>query len=826
MDNFAVIKRNELIQIMKSTLIIVILLFLNITYAQESKKSIHTKRVTTAPKIDGKLDDDAWKGVEIAKDFVMFEPASGIPEAQNRKSIIKVVYDDEAIYIGAYLYDDNPNEIPMQFGNRDEIGQVDYLQVNINPNNDGQNDTEFFVMSTGVQADSKYRSPRGGGFRRKDMSWSTVWYSEVKIVDDGWIVEMKIPYAALRFSNSKVQTWGINFLRQFKKHNEQYSWNFIDRTKGFYPQYAGELIGIENIKPPTRLEFYPYASGTQTSYDGKSSFLSSYGMDVKYGLTENFTLDATLIPDFGQTAFDDQELNLGPFEQRFSEKRSFFTEGTELFNKGRLFYSRRIGNTPTRYNEPYDNLNENEDVTENPNSVKMLNAIKVSGRTKKGLGIGFFNAITERIYATIKDTITNVSRKYLTESLTNYNVMVIDQQFNRNSSVTFINTNTFREGDFRDSNVTGLLFDIADKNNNYNISGNFKMSNVNEEGSISTGISSFLNLEKNSGNIQYGARVWIVNEDYDINDLGFLRENNTERYFANISYQIFEPTNTFNSYRFSINPGMKYQHNPHKFSSADIEFESFFLTVNRFAFGVDFETLLGSEYDFREPRSQGRFFKQNAEFAVGAMVSSDYRKKFAYDIRPGYSKRYNDNFEEYQLNISPRYRFTDKFNMIYKLNLGKALNEKGRVEELEDETIIFGNRDKKTVENSLTSNLSFSTKSTIALTFRHYWSTVQYDNNYYSLNDDGTLSPNSYSENNDINYNIWNLDLNYIWEFAPGSQLIALYRNSIFSNDDQSQLDFGDNLSNLFEEPVQHSFSLKLIYYIDYNNAKTWFKKA
>ncbi|MDT0551689.1 DUF5916 domain-containing protein [Urechidicola vernalis] len=810
---------------MKNIPLLCILLLTSVLYSQNAKKSTNAQRVKNAPKIDGKLDDAAWLNVEPAKDFMMFEPSSGIPEPENRKTTVKIVYDDKAIYIGAYLFDDAPSEIPMQFGNRDEIGQVDYLQVNFNPNNDGQNDTEFIVMSTGVQADSK--SSNSGNSRRKDMSWSTVWYSDVSVVDDGWIVEMKIPYAALRFSNDEVQTWGLNILRNFKKQNESYSWNFIDRTKGNYPQYAGEIKGIENIKPPTRIEFYPYAAGAVNFYDGETSSISSIGMDLKYGLDETFTLDATLIPDFGQTAFDNQELNLGPFEQRFEERRTFFTEGTELFNKGSLFYSRRIGNRPTKYSEAEDDLEENEEVIENPSTVKMLNAVKVSGRTKKGLGIGFFNAITERTYARITDTITNESRKFMTESLTNYNVMVLDQQFNRNSSVSLINTNTFREGDFRDANVTGLTFDLADKNNLYKVRGNFKLSNVNEFDELTTGMSTFLNFDKNSGNVQYGVGAWMVDEKYDISDLGFLRENNTQRYWADLSYEIFEPTNAFNSYRFSINPGIKYQHNPHEFSSADIEFESFFVTIDRFAFGADFTTLLGDEYDFREARSSDPsvYFRQNGGFQAGVMVSSDYRKKFAYDIRPNFAKRYDDHFEEYEVSISPRYRFTDKFNMIYELNLGKTLNEKGRVTELDDETIIFGNRDKKTIENVLTSNLSFNRKSTMALAFRHYWSTVRYDEQFYSLNNSGLLDPHPYDENSDINYNVWNLDLSYVWEFAPGSQLIGLYRNSIFDYNDQSYLDFGENLDELFSQEIGHNISLKLIYYIDYNNAKTWFKK-
>jgi hypothetical protein len=171
------------------------------------------------------------------------------------------------------------------------------------------------------------------------------------------------------------------------------------------------------------LAFYPYASTTNTTFNGESEFTWSAGMDVKYGITESFTLDATLIPDFGQTAFDNVSLNLGPFEQQFDEQRQFFTEGTELFSKGRLFYSRRIGGSPIRS----ASAGANETIINEPGKVKMLNAIKVSGRTKKGLGIGVFNAITSKTEATIQNNTTKDIRKEVTNPVSNYNILVLDQ---------------------------------------------------------------------------------------------------------------------------------------------------------------------------------------------------------------------------------------------------------------------------------------------------------------------------------------------------------------------------------------------------------------
>lgn len=149
-------------------------------------------------------------------------------------------------------------------------------------------------------------------------------------------------------------------------------------------------------------------------------------MDVKYGISDAFTLDMTLIPDFGQAQSDNKVLNLSPFEVQFNENRQFFTEGTELFNKGGLFYSRRIGGTPLNYGKAYNNLQDGEEVVENPLAPQLYNATKISGRTAKGLGIGFFNATSGRTVATIRNS-EGIERQVETDPLTNFNVLVFDQ---------------------------------------------------------------------------------------------------------------------------------------------------------------------------------------------------------------------------------------------------------------------------------------------------------------------------------------------------------------------------------------------------------------
>lgn len=787
-----------------------------------TRKTLAAQRTTTPPKIDAVLDDEAWKTADVARDFIMQDPGSGIPEPETRKSSVKIVYDDEAIYISAILLDSEPSKIATQYSSRDRVQGTDYFQVNLNPNNDGLNDTEFFVMSSGVQADAKARTSGGGSFRRKDFSWSAVWYSAVELNDKGWVVEMKIPYSALRFSNTNIQNWGINFFRKMYNHNETYSWNYIDKTKGNYTQYAGILTGIENVKPPVRLNFSPYASASLTTYDGESEFEKSYGMDLKYGINESFTLDATLIPDFGQAAFDDQVLNLGPFEQQYKEQRAFFTEGTELFDKGRLFYSRRIGNAPIGTDEMYDQLGENESVINSPSEVNMINAIKISGRTKKGLGIGVFNAITEKTTGTVENDLTGDRREVVVEPIANYSVLVLDQQFNRNSSVSLVNTNVLREGHFRDANVTAFLFDISDKENKYNIEGYYKMSNVYENSERNYGYTTNLRVGKTHGNIQYDVGYWHANDTYDISDLGFQRRNNYSNFRGDISYRIFEPTERFNSINVSMEVSLNYL-STGEYTGNQFEFRSYFTKKNRFSYGISLETNIGDQYDYYEPRVDGRYFKENGVFDIGPWFSTDFRKKFALEVRTGYSKKFKTDHKYYSLNISPRYRFSDKFSINYSLRFSKHDNEKAYVTDLDDEsTIIFGNREFKTITNSISGKLSFNTKSALSLSFRHNWSPVTYDDQFFELNSEGTLDTSDYYDDHNINYNVWNLDLSYAWEFAPGSQLVALYRNSFYNVDEQSYLSFQENLDNLFSQPVTHNFSVKFIYYLDYNKLRSW----
>ena len=790
------------------------------TIAQE-KKFLNLKRAKIAPKIDADLSDQAWQEAEEANGFVQFRPAMGTPEEDNQKTTVKVTYDDNAVYFAAYLHDD-PKNIMSQLTTRDNFGQSDFFLISINPNNDAQNDTEFLVFSTGTQGDAIVTSDGN-----EDWGWNAVWDSAVKIVDDGWIIEIKIPYSALRFSNQEVQTWGIQFHRRHMNDNRQLTWNPIDKTKGRIGQYHGELRGIKNIEPPTRLSFYPFTSALTRPYDGRSDSDYSIGMDVKYGLSENFTLDATLIPDFSQAGFDDVELNLGPFEQEFSEQRQFFKEGIDLFSKGDLFYSRRIGNSPT--GNPV--LGANEEIISYPNSVKLLNAVKVSGRTKSGFGIGVFNAITEKTRATIKDNITQETRQEIVEPLANYNILVLDQQFNGNSSVSLINTNVTRSGNFRDANVTGALFDISNKANKYNISGEAKMSLLNLVDGTQTGFSSRIRAAKISGNYRYSVGHRLADKKYDINDFGILSRNNYNSFFANASYRIFEPTKTLNSFRINLSANYNRLYKPGTYTGSRIRINLNGETIKRFNFGGNVNWNIGKQYDYFEPRTEGRFFTFKNNVNVNGWAGTNRSKTFSIMGYTGFATLFDKDRDVfyYWFGIDPRIRFSDKFSLSYSFNYEKGTGGRGYVTDVGSD-IVFGQRKQETIENGIEANYNFNSFHGLSLTFRNYWSTVTYNEDLFTLLDNGGLVNTGHNLGSigfdpNVNFNTWNFDFRYSWQFAPGSQLTALYRNSLFNSDTASDANFVDSLNTLFDQPIEHIFSLRLVHYIDYNNIKNVFNK-
>ncbi len=778
-----------------------------------SRKKIQLVKVLESPKIDGVLDDLAWQNAPVADGFVERQPNNGKPIPDSLRTEVKVVYDDRGIYFGASMSDPEPDKILKELTERDGIGNDDFFFILLNGYNDRQQSLQFIVTAAGVQYDAKMTNGN------EDASWNGVWYSDVKINSDGWVAEMFIPYSEIRFPEKDIQVWGLQMEREFRRDRKRFSWNFVDNTKGAFSIYDGEIHGIQNIDPPTRLSFQPYLSGYLNNYDGESEFVFNGGMDLKYGINDAFTLDMILIPDFGQTKFDPSVLNLSAFEVQYAEQRPFFTEGTELFSKGNLFYSRRVGGKPGLY----PNLTDTEKIIEFPAKVDLINALKVSGRTGKNLGIGIFNAVTEKTYAKIRDTETGQTRKELVEPLTNYNVLVLDQRFGQNNSISFVNTNTLREGNHRDANVSGLYFDLTNKKNTWNYWGDAEMSWVKKEEDI-FGYEGTAAVAKISGKHRLQASLFFRTKDYNINDLGYTGQTNYINYYGYYGYRLLQPKGNFNNINLNFNLNYNRRLVPDLYNNFVFNFNSNFTTKKFFAFGGGYEFIPFKWNDIYEPRVEGRHVEVPAYYNPWVWISTDYRKRLALDMTLDFCAYEQPGRERFLVEFSPRFRVSDKWKLYLFTQTTFSNKEQGFVS-YNGTDIFFGERDRNTVETSLESQYIFNEKMALNLAFRHYYTDVTYQK-FFTLEENGELTPNdSYTENHNATYNSWNIDLRFSWWFAPGSQLSLLYRNSIEGYDEISGVSFRDNFDYLFNQPQLNSFSIRINYYLDYNRVKNWLKK-
>lgn len=812
--------------ILKGLVILLGLIFFqpSVSSAQDSLRTIEAVRVDHKPKIDGSLDDEVWKRAKVFDGyFYQLSPDNGADGSYQTK--VMVLYNSSALYIGAFMSDPDPASLPRELSVRDDLDKnVDAFGVIIDPYLKGQNAYTYSVSAAGVQEDALV-TPNDF-----DDNWDAVWNSAVSVTDDGWIAEIEIPYSAIRFPKKEDPVWGLNFYRMSKRLNEESTWNYVDQAQQGFINQSGELHGLHGIKPALRLSLTPFLT-TVTTHDGTSGTWNSNvagGMDLKYGINESFTLDVSLVPDFSQTQSDNVVLNLTPFEVRFDENRPFFTEGLELFNKGRIFYSRRVGQSFGSVDE--STLLPNEVVESTPTIAPMINATKISGRTKHGLGIGFFNAMTNNSYAHIRNTSDGSERKVLVDPFTNFNVIVFDQNLKNNSNVGIINTNVMRRGEAPDANVTLADFRIRDKSNTWSVSGNAGYSQVFSvnEGvhNTTTGFKTRLFLGKVSGKIQFNVGTNIESDTWQINDLGFQRVPNEVSLRSNISYNVFKPFKIFNRLRINLWNEYNRLYNPNVFANAQIGINANTQFKNFHSTGFGFRINPTDNYDYFEPRVEGRFFRSGLNFNYFVFYGTDSRKPLLINAYAGQWFRPSDHARTVFGGLNPTFRVNNNLNVELDFTMRALTDGKGYVTlqyDSQDQvnSIIFGLRDQRTYENLLAVNYTFNNRMALSMRIRHYWSWVKYGK-FYNLQLNGSLVESSYNGYNqdgtpihNTSFNAFNIDMVYSWQIAPGSFVTAVWKNSISGSSNVIQSNFFENFNNAIREPAVNSFSIKLIYYID-----------
>jgi len=803
----------------------IILLCASSVFSQ--KRSLDATRIDSEIVVDGIPNESVWNDVPIATDFTTLTPVPG--EKPKQKTEVKVLYDDEAIYISAYMEEVARDSILTELTQRDDVGNTDAFFIILDTYGNGTDGILLLVAATGVQYDA-LKDNNGN----EDSDWDAVWFSEVNLTDKGWTCEMKIPYSAIRFPNQENQEWTINFMRAQRRTNTRMSWSEIDpEINGLFTQ-SGTLTNLKDIKAPVRLSLTPYLSTYATHYHDKNSdpinssgYSYNAGMDLKYGINDAFTLDMTLVPDFGQVESDDLVVNLSPFEVQLSEKRPFFTEGLDMFSKADIFYTRRVGGTALNY---YDiETEDNETLISNPQIPQLYNATKISGRTKKGLGIGFFNAVEAKTEAVVENNETKERKTTTTQPLTNYNVTVLDQNLKNNSYVSFINSNVWRKGaEFYDANVLATEFDLKDKNQKYRLAGAAAYSKLAySDADDKTGHQLELELEKISGK----TRVWIdyeeVSPDYDHNDLGFLYKANYREAGIGAEYNVFDPVGILNrgSTWFNINYSKLLE--PNVYTGTHFNF-GFWGQLKNF-WNVNLWMNYGTEKkDYFEPRTSdfSRYILRPALYNTGMWIGTDNRKKlrvstsgFVYNLDEDGRWGYNSRF-------GARYRFSDKFSVFANWSYNIQKDDTGWVDNGDDGEIYIGQRDVRNVRSFFNGSYTFNSRMGINLRVRHDWFAAAY-NSFHELAEDGSFPLSDYTADLDFSNTFFSVDLGYNWNFAPGSDLTIVWKNNISGYKDDSSLSFRnrtyiDGVKSLGEFPQQNSLSLRLTYYVDQTNFKKW----
>ncbi|HMB91753.1 MAG TPA: DUF5916 domain-containing protein [Rhodothermales bacterium] len=767
--------------------------------------TLTAKPVVGSIDVDGRLDESDWEAAPVASGFQQFEPQEGA--APSQRTEVRVLYGKTAVYVGAMLYDTQPDRILQTLGRRDDFNQADWFTVSIDSYFDRKTAYQFAVSAAGVQVDGIYTEDL-------DASWDAVWESAVQTTSEGWVAEIRIPYSMLRFAEADVQQWGINFRRHIPRNSEVSEWVLIPRTErgsGTVAQY-GILNGLNDIQPRRNIQVTPYTVARLQTEEGDPGepFRSStidVGGDLKIGLSSNVTLDATFLPDFGQVESDPAELNLSAFETFFGERRPFFTEGVQIFQfnleRGdRLLYTRRIGS-----------------------KAPIIGATKLSGRTSTGLSFGFLGATTGHDLDPDR----------------HYGVARLHQQIGRVSGVGGILTATdFNAADEqRRAFAGGTDWDLRFKNNTYQLEGQASVSHrrLLDEGNQETGFSTNASFGKIQGVWGFSTGFIVISDDFNTNDLGSLRRDNYMNVNGSVSHEINggQPFGPFQRAAVEVSGGNGFAYADHTDVGLGIFVFSNFET-RRFQsidLNIRSDYLIGG-YDLFETRGLGPRAKPR-EVTFGGSFETDSRR--AWQLEPGAEIEFKDDGgRSYEAELELDWNMSQHVSLSFEIShdweqnqtawasnasfapledgwgvgedrsvpsdetvfhafddgglLGDILAVRGPFDEAGRFYLpVFGQRDTRSMDLTLRSGITLSPTLSIQLYGQLFAARGRYDD-FSLLQDRDTFAPlPTYPKRHDFAFNSFQTNTVLRWEYRPGSTLFLVW----------SQVRNGDDVLDVFD---------------------------
>ena len=801
--------------------------------------------------LDGRLDEAAWQEADAGRGFKQWSPERGAPASE--PTVFKVAYDDEAVFFGVACYDSDPSRISSNLGRRDHISASDAVYVCMDPYHDKTTGYFFRVNPHGVQEDA-YLSDDGD---REDGDWDAVWEAKTNRDEEGWYVEMRIPFSSMRFRPAANMTWGLQVLRSMHQRGEETSWVCWDREDPGFISRFGALEGLRNVDAPRQLELMPYVVSraedpSDPFHSGFSAeewdFLSNTGIDLKYGLTADLTLNATIQPDFGQVEVDPAVLNLSPFETFYQEKRPFFIEGGRFFQHPdfNLFYSRRIGTG-----------------TENS---RIRFASKLLGKTAGDILVATLVAATDE---TAEGQSHNPFKSG--HDRTWYGVTRFGKEFcGGRHSINLMQTAVLRDEDSflgaptRDAYSTGLDFRASSADRRYVAEGSFVGTIVDPSPVPSDPTASHdprygsgggLGFHKQAGTWQAGATAGWESDKLDPNDLGYLsspdqiNSNVYIRYHYNSDGEdaLFTNGNTEVSFRKSwlyagrsvedpARPSQAlWSYGPGVVETEAPQIDGYWQMRNfwQFWYGVWF-TPDGQARTATRDWVRGPLMIEPEGWGGWGGVHTDNRKSLHSEL--GYSIVYETRGTPgtYTASAYLANNWVQSSAMQHTLMLEYAQRHDDQwVGNFADDDptagiggvhYVFGMIDQKTWECTLRSNLLLSAKQSIELYLQPFLTVGSYSSPR-ELMQPATYDLRPYTadgfdiRNRDFSYGAVNLNMVYRWEYLPGSTLYLVWTHSRGSYDQRGfhadPAAFGNSFATdpLLDNEPENTFLAKVSYW-------------
>lgn len=835
-----------------------------------------TTRLTTArPVIDGKLDDECWQTGVWAGDWTQYIPDEGARPTYPTE--MKILYDDRNIYVAFRAFDSEPAKIQRYAGVRDEfVG--DMIGVNFDSYRDYRTGFEFTITAWGQKIDLVLFNPNNW-----DVNWAAVWKGKTGIEDSAWVAELEIPFSQVRYSNKDVQVWGLHTWRWISRIQEESNWEKQSRTGPGMLYNFGELQGISGLGKFRRVEIMPYALGRLNTMekepgnpfteDGKI-YGGNLGLDAKIGISSNFTLDVTINPDFGQVESDPSVMNLTAFETFYEEKRPFFLEGLTIFDYDfddqSLFYSRRIGHSPSLETGNTDSLFVNS-----PDMTTILSAVKLSGTTSGGFSVGLIQSLTGPEYAKISNYDGKRSTEII-EPLTSYTVARVQKGYNAGTTVfggIFTSTNRFINDDnlrFLASNAyTGgidLLHRWRDKEfyldarltGSY-VNGSAEAIKMLQESSARYyqrpgadylrydtsrtslgGYGGKLKIGKGSkGFWRYSTGINWLSPGLELNDLGYMTASDEINQVNELSYFVNQPVSIFRTYTISLEQFNGWNFNgTYLGSGGHLSFSSEF--KNQWVLGANIiyhtETLdtrmLRGGYDFMMPNSVTSFGK------IGTNTSRKISGTLEYMYEVGGENSENSYTIEPGISVRPVKIFKLYLSASYNSN-HNSLQYVTTVKQVPEERYILGALDQQTMALTIRADLNITPEFSILFygspfvskglygefkrvtdadavnysdRFVYYPDPVLSDG-HWQLDENGDGIPDYSIKNPDFNFNQFRLNLVARWEYRLGSFIYLVWsseRTGFMGNPDST---IGSSFRNLRKVFPDNIFLVKLNYW-------------